>query len=158
MPRLPRWVTLRFAVLALALLGATAVVGWHNHSHSHGTLRVTGADGITRELGEWRLGSSEGGELPSVKAGELQFELENADSVVHDFVLVRTDADGSELPVTNGRVDLANAGQVVGEIAAFAPGESAGSTFDLEAGNYVLFCNIEGHYNGGMYYSLTVEE
>lgn len=156
--RLPRWITVRSSLLAVALVGAIGIVGWHNHAHSHGTLRVTGADGITREVGEWRLGSSEGGELPAVKAGELRFELDNADSVAHDFVLVKTDREGNALPTAGGAVDLASVGDIIGEIAAFEPGESAASTYNLEPGEYVLFCNIQGHYSGGMYYSLTVEE
>jgi uncharacterized cupredoxin-like copper-binding protein len=27
---------------------------------------------------------------------------------------------------------------------------------DLAAGHYVLYCNLEGHYLGGMYAALTV--
>jgi uncharacterized cupredoxin-like copper-binding protein len=55
-----------------------------------------------------------------------------------------------------GEVDLAAAGEVAGEVEAFAPGSSGAGSFDVEPGNYVLFCNIAGHYTGGMYYSLTV--
>ena len=36
-------------------------------------------------------------------------------------------------------------------------GETASDTFTLEAGEYVLICNIAGHYAGGMFTGFTVE-
>jgi uncharacterized cupredoxin-like copper-binding protein len=109
------------------------------------------------QIAEWRLGAANGGALPSLPAGELRFELTNADSVAHNFVVVRTDDDAGDLPVgENGQVDLAAAGEVTGEVEAFAPGTTGARSFDLKPGKYVLFCSIAGHYAGGMYYSLTV--
>ena len=91
-------------------------------------------------------------------SGDLRFELTNADGVRHDFVVLRTDVDAADLPVDGGRVDLAEVGDVVGEIETVLPGSSGGRTFTLPAGRYVLYCNIAGHYEGGMYYSLVVED
>jgi uncharacterized cupredoxin-like copper-binding protein len=36
------------------------------------------------------------------------------------------------------------------------PGESAPHTFDLKPGTYVMVCNVPGHYDAGMYGTLTV--
>ena len=149
----------RYAVLgglALAILAAVAVVGFHAHSHAHGDLRVIDAAGNVRTLGAWRLDSPAGGELPTVASGELRFELSNADAIRHDFVLIRTDRAAADLPVARGRVDLAGAGEVVGTVEAVAPGRAGGRTFDLPPGRYVLYCDIAGHYEGGMYYTLVI--
>ena len=143
--------------LVVAIFAAVGVAGFHSHSHAHGDLRVIDGDGNVQTLGEWRLGSAEGGELPAIAAGELSFELSNADEIAHNFVLVRTDVAAEDLPTLNGRLDLDAAGEIVGEVEAVAPGGDGSRTFELPPGEYVLVCNIAGHHEGGMYYQLTVE-
>ncbi len=147
-----------FVGLVLAVGLTVAIVGFHAHSHSHGELRVIDAEGNVQVVGAWRLGSAAGGELPVVASGDLRFELSNADGVRHSFVVVRTDLEGDELPVSKGRVDLEGAGELVGSVETVLPGGSEGRTFSLPPGQYVLYCDIAGHYEGGMYYSLVVEE
>ena len=147
-----------FVGLVLAIGAAVAVVGFHAHSHSHGDLRVIDGEGNVQVVGAWRLGSAEGGELAVVPSGELRFELSNADGVRHSFVVVRTDLGGADLPVAKGRVDLEAAGELVGTVETVLPGGSEGRTFSLPPGRYVLYCDIAGHYEGGMYYTLVVEE
>ncbi len=147
-----------FVGLVLAIGLTVAIVGFHAHSHSHGDLRVIDAEGNVQVVGAWRLGSSEGGDLPAVTSGDLRFELSNADGVRHSFVVVRTDLDGEDLPLSNGRVDLEGAGDLVGTVETVLPGGAAGRTFSLPAGRYVLYCDIAGHYEGGMYYTLVVED
>ena len=147
-----------FVGLVLAVGLTVAIVGFHTHSHSHGDLRVIDAEGNVQVVGAWRLGSGAGGALPVVASGDLRFELSNADGVRHSFVVVRTDLEGAELPVSKGRVDLEGAGELVGSVETVLPGGSEGRTFSLPPGQYVLYCDIAGHYEGGMYYSLVVEE
>ena len=141
--------------LALAVVAAVAVVGFHAHTHAHGDLRVIDAEGNVRALGEWRLGASAGGELPAVPSGELRFELSNADGVAHDFALLRVPDGAEALPAL--RRELERAGEAVGAVEAVAPGEAGGRTFHLPPGRYVLYCDIVGHYEGGMAYTLVVE-
>ena len=147
-----------FVGLVLAIGAAVAVVGFHAHSHSHGDLRVIDAEGNVQVVGAWRLGSSAGGELPAVTSGDLRFELSNVDGVRHSFVVVRTELEGADLPVSKGRVELEEAGELVGTVETVLPGGTEGRTFSLPPGRYVLYCGIAGHYEGGMYYTLVVEE
>jgi uncharacterized cupredoxin-like copper-binding protein len=44
----------------------------------------------------------------------------------------------------------------VGEDSETKPGKTKSTTIDLQPGNYVLVCNIERHYEKGMYGTLTV--
>ncbi|MDZ7727426.1 MAG: sulfocyanin-like copper-binding protein [Dehalococcoidia bacterium] len=146
--------------LGVAIVAAIVVVGLHQHGHFHGDLRVIDSEGNVVLVPEWRLGneSGESASLGTVPEGEFSFQLSNADGVPHDFKVVRTDRSADELPVRNGRVDLSAAGETVGEIDAVQPGEEgAARSIDLESGNYVLYCDVPGHYSGGMYYQLQVE-
>lgn len=95
-----------------------------------------------------------------VPAGAVTIDAENAGSVLHEIVVLRTDLDPAELPVRNGRVDepaIREHGEILGEIEEFDPGTSAEGTFNLQPGKYILVCNVPGHYQSGMYTVLTVE-
>ena len=70
--------------------------------------------------------------------------------------MIRSDLPADGLSVAGGRVDESGL-DVVGRIPEFAGGTSASMTFDLTPGNYVLICNIPGHYGLGMATTLTVE-
>jgi uncharacterized cupredoxin-like copper-binding protein len=104
----------------------------------------------------------------SAPAGEVTFEATNdGPDDNHELVVIRTDLAAEELPTAeDGSVDEAGEGiEVIGEIEEFPPGETQSATFDLEAGNYVLICNvveehegeIEAHYSLGMRTGFTVE-
>lgn len=69
-------------------------------------------------------------------AGPVEITLANEGSIVHSLVV--EDVDGMRL-VTQSKGD-----------------EDTG-TVDLEAGEYVIFCDIAGHRNAGMEATLTVE-
>ena len=62
------------------------------------------------------------------------------------------------LAACGGGVDEAASGTVIGKIEAseLGSGASAGATFDLSPGKYVLICNISGHYDAGMYTDFEV--
>ena len=57
-----------------------------------------------------------------------------------------------------GQVDESKAGMVSGKIAEseLGSGKSASGIFDLAPGNYVLFCNLRGHYKNGMFTAFEV--
>lgn len=90
---------------------------------------------------------------PELARGRLEITATNKGKTPHTLVLLKTDADPSKLPK---RGDNVSEKKGIGEIPALAPGESAAHTFDLKPGKYVMVCNVPGHYDAGMYGTLTV--
>ncbi len=99
----------------------------------------------------------------SVPAGEVTFKATNEGEEKHEMVIVKTDLASDSLPTkADGAADEEGAGvELINEIEEFDAGGSEELTVSLEAGNYVLFCNIveedEAHYEEGMHTSFTVE-
>ena len=94
-----------------------------------------------------------------VPAGTVSFRIRNQGPTSHEFILVRTDRAPDKLP-------LQRDGLTVNEEA---PGidlldDAQGLDIDdrqtlvlrLAPGNYVMYCNLEGHYLGGMHAALAV--
>ncbi len=87
---------------------------------------------------------------------------------VHEFVVIKTDLAITDLPTDeDGAVDEGGGGmEVVDEIEDIPVGETPTLTVELDAGAYVLICNIlqeepdgtlEAHYSEGMRTGFTVE-
>lgn len=102
----------------------------------------------------------------SAPAGEITFSVTNdGPDDIHEFVIIRTDLDPGDLPVDEqGAVTEEGEGmEVVDEIEDIPVGETQDVTVELEAGSYVLICNIysadedEAHYAEGMRTAFTVE-
>jgi len=90
----------------------------------------------------------------TVKAGEVTFVLDNFGTVPHEVVVIKTDVPFDQLVI--GSNDRISEDLSIGEISETPAGQSASAQFALEPGNYVLVCNIEGHYRLGMRAALTV--
>jgi uncharacterized cupredoxin-like copper-binding protein len=86
----------------------------------------------------------------------IEFVVANAGAAPHNFLIVETDLAADALPVESGAVDEGQV-DVVGRIAQFDANSSQTETFSLDAGSYVLICNIPGHYQLGMTIAFTVE-
>jgi len=144
------------AVISLALAGCTAGA----------QPTPSGGDGATTvavTLQEWSV-------LPasdSAPAGEITFEVTNdGPDDIHEFVILRTDLDPGDLPSDeNGAVTEEGEGiEVIDEIEDIPVGETQELTASLEAGNYVLICNIwddeegEAHYAMGMRTGFSVTD
>jgi uncharacterized cupredoxin-like copper-binding protein len=102
----------------------------------------------------------------SVAAGKVYFKVENkGPEDAHEFVIVRTDLGPLDLPFEDNKVPEDQV-DIVDEIEPFTPDSTASITVDLEAGKYLLICNItqteddgtiESHYKKGMVAAFTVE-
>jgi uncharacterized cupredoxin-like copper-binding protein len=93
----------------------------------------------------------------SAAAGPVAFEVDNKGPSTHEFVVVKTDLAADKLPTDeNGDVDEEGDGiTAVDEIEDIAKGDSPKLEVDLEAGDYVVFCNLPGHYRQGMHATFT---
>ncbi len=99
----------------------------------------------------------------TANAGDIVFHVHNdATDLKHEFVIFKTDLPADQLPLNSeGAVDENGAGITHIDEVEVEPGEEADLPVNLEAGNYVLICNIndnnEQHYQHGMYVSFTVK-
>jgi uncharacterized cupredoxin-like copper-binding protein len=155
-----------------------------------GTVSVTVAVGLVWALaagcgdddGDEASGDGDGGEEvnvviseftvepdpKSVDAGEVTFVVDNQGGETHEFLVVDADS-ADDLPVDDdGAFDEAAFGEdnVLDEVEDIESGDTAELTLDLEAGSYVLLCNVveeeesgevESHFMEGMHATFTVE-
>ena len=92
-------------------------------------------------------------------AGEVVFDLSNRGTIGHEFLVVKSDKTAKELlelvdPATN-RIDEELL-DVIDEQGEYDAATTAELTLTLPEGNYVVMCNLEGHYKNGMYADLTI--
>jgi uncharacterized cupredoxin-like copper-binding protein len=93
----------------------------------------------------------------SASAGEVEFKADNKGAIQHELVVIKSDLAPDKLPVGSaGTVDESKV-DVVGKIDPFDAGKTETKSLDLEAGKYVLICDIAGHYAGGMHAAFTVQ-
>ena len=88
------------------------------------------------------------------KKGKVTITAPNDGNDVHELVLLKTDADPANLPKSGDKIDESTS---VGEIADVEPGSTKSAKFTLAPGKYAMVCALPGHYEGGMYGSLTVK-
>lgn len=144
------------AVLALAL--ATAVAGCGSSSSKSASSSDSGAtqtasapvSTVNATLNEWSITTN----APDAKAGNVTFDATNTGNAPHELVVLKTDQAAGSLKVTDGRVSEKDS---VGEVSDVKAGKSGKTKLDLKPGKYVLVCNLPGHYQQGMYTSLTVK-
>lgn len=110
----------------------------------------TGASTVKVTLKEFKLQPSP----KTVKAGPVTFAVQNVGSIVHEMVVIKTDAAPGTLPVKADRVSEKGA---IGEVPDVASGKSKKVTLNLKAGRYVLLCNLKGHYKLGQWSAFTVK-
>lgn len=89
----------------------------------------------------------------TARAGKVKLTLDNQGKIEHEVVVLKTGQAARALKANGGRVSEAGS---VGEVSETAAGAVKSVTLDLEPGRYVLACNITGHYQGGMFGTLTV--
>jgi uncharacterized cupredoxin-like copper-binding protein len=110
---------------------------------------------ITGNVHEWGIDVS----AHKATAGDVTFAIANFGSIPHEFIVVKTDYELGEIPVgANNRFDEEGDGvKAIDEIKEFPVNTSEVLTVNLEPGTYQLLCNIEGHYQNGMFTAFIVE-
>ena len=153
-------------LLAAAAIMSLAVVGCTTDA-SPGADGDDGGDGgdptvVAVSLQEWSVVPDQS----SAPAGDITFAVTNdGPDDIHEFVVLKTDLDPADLPVDEDGVVSEGAGiEVIDEIEDIPVGDSQDLTVSLEAGSYVLLCNIwspdegEAHYQLGMRVGFTADE
>lgn len=112
-----------------------------------------GAEEISAELSEWAIDVTPS----SASAGSVTFDTENGGDQEHELVVVDTDLAADDLPTDETRVDEDAEGvDVIDRTDVLESGDSGSLSTDLDAGEYVLICNVEGHYQSGMHTTFEV--
>jgi uncharacterized cupredoxin-like copper-binding protein len=111
--------------------------------------RVASAGGattqVTAQLGEYWIHPSR----TSVPAGKVTFVAHNVGQVPHELMIER-------MPIEMDAPGQPNEGAAQGMIDDMGPGESGQMTLNLTPGQYMLFCNVPGHYAQGQHMMFTV--
>jgi uncharacterized cupredoxin-like copper-binding protein len=93
-----------------------------------------------------------------VRTGDVVLRVHNRGPVAHELIVAREDAGSLPLRRDAATVDEDAIEPVTA--GALEPAD-AGATRDLRLrlspGRYVLFCNMSGHYLGGMHAELVVQ-
>ena len=117
------------------------------------------AAGVTATLQEFSIEINPA----TAAAGEVSFAVTNNGTTEHEFEIFRTDLAPDALPTNDdGSVDSEGEGvEEIDEIEEFEPGNTETLTTDLEAGNYVMICNVVvgdiSHYQEGMRVGFVVD-
>ena len=94
-----------------------------------------------------------------VPAGPVSFRLLGQGPTTHEFIVVRTDRPPDKLPLQDDGLTVDEEGpgvELVDEAEGLDIDDRQTLVVDLAAGSYVMYCNLEGHYLGGMHAALTV--
>ena len=102
-------------------------------------------------LSEWEVSGPD-----EASAGDVTFQVDNDGTSPHEFVVIKTDTDPADLPISNSKADEGAAGTLIGRTELVSGGASATLRLGLDPGNYVLLCNVPTHYDLGMHARLVV--
>ena len=138
--------------IAAAALSLIAAVGCSSSSSS--TTSSAGSSdtgGVSASVKDFSIDLA----TSSAPAGSVSFNISNEGPSTHEFVIVQTDDAPDALPVKDSEVEEDKL-TVVDEQEDIAPSTTATLTTDLEAGSYVIICNLPTHYEQGMHAAFTV--
>ncbi|MGA0863617.1 MAG: sulfocyanin-like copper-binding protein [Ilumatobacteraceae bacterium] len=108
------------------------------------------------DIGEWYVRP----DVETVPSGARVFEVENEGSMMHEFLVVKTDLVPGAIPVSGDGTfdeDLASI-EIIDEIPEWGAGSAKTLSVNLTPGRYQLVCNLPGHYSLGMWTGFTVAE
>ncbi len=94
-----------------------------------------------------------------VPAGTVSFRIRNQGPTTHEVIVVRTDLAPDKLPLQPDGLTVneeAPGIDLLDEVEGLDIDDRETLALRLAPGHYVLYCNLEGHYLGGMHEALTV--
>lgn len=106
---------------------------------------------ITGTLTDFKIALS----ATSAPAGKVVFNVTNSGTIVHEFVILKTDTLAKDLPLAGDSVDE-GAFNAIGEVEETDPTKSGTFTATFAAGHYAIICNIPTHVSQGMVIDFTV--
>jgi len=124
-------------------------------SYAPSTSGDTGGDamgGIATTLKDFAISAAPA----DAAAGDMTFDIKNDGPSDHEMVIIKTDLAADALPTDNKGEVIEDEVEAIDEVEDVAPGSSVSLSVNLEAGNYVLICNLPGHYAAGMSTAFTV--
>jgi uncharacterized cupredoxin-like copper-binding protein len=95
----------------------------------------------------------------AVPAGTVSFRILGQGPTTHEFVVVRTDRAPDKLPLQRDGLTVneeAPGIDLVDEAGSLDIDDRQTLVLRMAPGHYVMYCNFEGHYLGGMHAALTV--
>ena len=108
---------------------------------------------ISGKVEEWKVSVGPN----TATAGEVKFTIENAGTIGHEFLVVKTDILDGKITLDGDHFSEPSPGlEVIDEIGEFPAGTTELLVLSLDAGNYQLVCNLPGHYAAGMHASFVV--
>ena len=99
-------------------------------------------------LTEWDITALESSLSHEMKVGNSTLELHNDGHTVHSFVIWR----GGEV-----QGDQVVGGTLVARTTYIQPGDVAVLEVDLEPGEYILVCDVQGHVARGMHAKVVLD-
>lgn len=136
------------AVAAAALFSALAA-GCGSSSHA------AGAGGTVATVTEKDFHISAPATLA---AGEVAFVVSNEGPDRHEFIVAQVGASKPPLRADGLTIDEETLQkQEVGELEPAGPGALRTLRLKLAPGRYIFFCNMAGHYLGGMHHEVMVQ-
>ena len=93
-----------------------------------------------------------------VPAGTVSLRIRNQGPTSHEFILVRTDLAPDKLTLQDDGLTVdeeADGVELVDEANGLDIDDRQTLDLRLAPGHYVMYCNLEGHYLGGMHAELT---
>ena len=137
------------AAAAIALAGG---VGCSSSSSSSSSAGGSEAGDISASEKDFSIGLS----AASAPEGSVTFNISNEGPSTHEFVIIKTDDAPDALPVKDNEVQEDGL-NVVDEQEDIAPSTTGVLQTNLEAGSYVIICNLPAHYESGMHTAFTVD-
>ena len=96
--------------------------------------------------------------IPYVPAGQVTFAVKNSSpSLIHEMIVMPLKNPSKAIPydAKEKAVNEDEAGDL-GEVSELDPGASGSLTLTLKPGEYLLYCNVPGHFASGMWTTIKV--